>query len=67
MATSSFLLYALVLLASTGAAGTARRGIGHCETLPAGAKTISSKYFSDFTVVRQLTLIRGDSSSHGLW
>src|SRR5215218_1754327 len=64
MASSSFLLYALVLLASTGAAGTARRGIGHCETLPAGSKTISSKYFSDFTVVRQLTLIRGDSGSH---
>ena len=64
MATSSFLLYALVLLASTGSDSTARRGIGHCETLPAGAKTISSKYFSDFTVVRQLTLIRGDSSSH---
>jgi len=64
MPTSSFLSYALVLLAGTGSAGTARRNIGDCETLPAGSKTISSKYFSDFTVVRQLTLIRGDSGSH---
>jgi hypothetical protein len=64
MSSSSFLLYAVVLLAGTGSAGTASRGSGGCETLPAGAKSISSKYFSDFTVVRQLTLIRGDSSSH---
>jgi hypothetical protein len=64
MSSSSFLLYAVVLLAGTGSAGTASRGSGDCETLPAGGKSTSSKYFSDFTVVRQLTLIRGDSSSH---
>ena len=64
MPSSSLILYALVLVAGAGSAGTTGRGNGTCETLPAGARTISAKYFSDFAVVRQLTLTRGDTSSH---
>jgi hypothetical protein len=34
---------------------------GGCDTVPAGAGTVSSRYLADFTVVRRLTLTRGDS------
>jgi hypothetical protein len=59
----SFLIYALI-----AALGTASRGTGSsrsgtsCDTVTAGAKTVSSRYLTDFTVVRQLTLTRGDTS-----
>ena len=64
MPSNSFLLYALVVVAGTGPSGTDDQGPRGCETLTAGARTISSKYLSHFTVVRQLTLTRGDSTSH---
>ena len=63
MPSSSFLLYALIAVAGTGSFGSEGRGIDGCETLTAGTKTISARYLTDFTVVRQLTLTRGDSSS----
>jgi len=45
-----FLIYALV------------SGSG-CDTVSAGAPQVSSRHLADFTVVRQMTLIRGDSVS----
>ncbi len=63
MPSSSFLLYAMIAVVGTGSSGSEGRGIDGCETLTAGTKTISARYLTDFTVVRQLTLTRGDSSS----
>jgi hypothetical protein len=59
----SFLIYALAVAAGTGSPGTDGSSPSGCDTVTAGAKTVSSRYLTDFTVVRQLTLTRGDSSS----
>ena len=57
----TFLLYALVL----GLIEPPRTGIGvaadGCDSVPAGSSTVSSKYLGNFTLVRRLTLTRGDS------
>ena len=61
-----FLISALVLALGSGSLETpdSRNGPTECDSVPAGATTVSSKYLSSFNVVRQLTLTRGDSSSH---
>jgi hypothetical protein len=64
MPSTSFLVYALAVVAGTGSPGTDVRSTAACDTVTAGARTISGRYLTDFTVVRQLTLTRGDSSSH---
>jgi hypothetical protein len=59
---NSFLIYALVV--TSGAASVRADGISAptaCDSVPAGSRTISSKHLQNFTVVRRLTLTRGDS------
>jgi hypothetical protein len=60
----SFLISALVIALGIGPHTTQGRDapVG-CDTVPAGTRTVSPKYLTDFTVVRQLTLTRGDSAT----
>jgi hypothetical protein len=58
----AFLVYTLIAALSTGTPETNDYSRTTCDTVPAGARTVSSRHLSDFTVVRQLTLTRGDSS-----
>ncbi len=59
----SFFMYTLIGALSTGSPESDGRSPTSCDTVTAGARTVSSKYLTDFTVVRRLTLTRGDSSS----
>src|SRR5215210_1987554 len=60
----SFLITALVLAWAAGSPSLRGRDAATgCEAVPAGSAQISSKHLQDFTVVRQLTLTRGDSVS----
>jgi hypothetical protein len=58
----AFLVYTLMAALSTGSPETNDRSRTTCDTVTAGARTVSSRHLSDFTVVRRLTLTRGDSS-----
>ncbi len=62
MSVPSFLMYTLIAALGTEHPETDRRGPTGCDTVTAGARTVSSSHLSDFTVVRHLTLTRGDSS-----
>ena len=58
----SFLVYELLLAGGAGLLGAGPRpALTHCDTVPAGTRTISPKHLGNFTVVRQLTMTRGDS------
>lgn len=59
-----FLSYALMAALATGWQEAESRGapLG-CDTVVAGSRTVSSGHLTDFTVVRHLTLTRGDSVS----
>jgi hypothetical protein len=61
MSAYSFPVYTLIAALSTGSPET-NGSQTTCDTVPAGARTVSSSYLTDFTVVRRLTLTRGDSS-----
>jgi hypothetical protein len=62
MASSSFLIFALTVSAAVRSPGSNHpNGPTACDIVPAGAQTVSAKYLADFTVVRRLTLTRGDS------
>jgi len=61
MSPYSFLVYSLIAALSTGSPEI-NGSRATCDTVTAGAKAVSSSYLSDFTVVRRLTLTRGDSS-----
>jgi len=58
----SFPRYALFVVLSSGSVRAQSSGapIG-CDTVVAGSSTVSARHLTDFTVVRQLTLTRGDS------
>jgi hypothetical protein len=62
MSEPAFLVYTLIAALSTGSPETKEHSRSTCDSVPAGARTVSSRYLSDFTVVRRLTLTRGDSS-----
>ncbi len=62
MSDYSVLVYPLIAALGTLSPDTNDQGRTTCDTVTAGARTVSSRYLSDFTVVRQLTLTRGDSS-----
>ena len=47
----SFLIYALFVVLGAGSRKADDRGTPiDCDTIPAGAQTVSSKYLTDFTV-----------------
>jgi hypothetical protein len=60
-----FLIYALAAVLGTGSVVTHNRGsaLAGCDSVPAGSSTVSAQHLTDFTVVRRLTLTRGDSVS----
>ena len=60
MTAASFLIYALAV-GGVGLPGTDGRSTTGCDTITAGTRTVSARYLTDFTVVRQLTLTCGDS------
>src|SRR5215203_5856198 len=60
---NSYLVYALIAAVGTGLGKTDRTsGLPGCERVQAGSSEVSAKHLQDFTVVRRLTLTRGDSS-----
>jgi hypothetical protein len=61
MSAYPFLVYTLIAALSTGSP-EANQLRTTCDTVAAGARTVSSSHLSDFSVVRRLTLTRGDSS-----
>jgi hypothetical protein len=64
MPSASFLIFALFVAATAGfPAADGRSGPVGCDTVSPGTRTISPEHLRDFTVVRQLTLTRGDSIS----
>ena len=60
MTAASFLIYALAV-GGVGLPGTDGRSTTGCDTIAAGTRAVSARYLTDFTVVRKLTLTRGDS------
>jgi hypothetical protein len=59
---NSFLVYALIALAGTGSGKTDyTSALPGCDRVQAGSSEVSAKHLQNFTVVRQLTLTRGDS------
>jgi hypothetical protein len=64
MPSASFLILGLVIAGSAGLPATdTGPGPAACDSVPAGTRTVSPQQLRDFTVVRQLTLTRGDSTS----
>src|SRR5215208_5270996 len=60
----SFLMYALAFALVLGPQRPrGRDALTGCQPVPAGSTEISSRHLQDFTVVRRLTLTRGDSVS----
>ncbi len=57
-----FLVSTLIAALSTGSPETHDGSRTTCDSVTAGASAVSSRHLSDFTVVRRLTLTRGDSS-----
>ena len=59
---NSFLIYPLALVWATGSSSLSGGGAATgCVAVPAGSAEVSYQHLQDFTVVRQLTLSRGDS------
>jgi hypothetical protein len=61
MLSVAVVIYALVGLTGATTESAGKEDGSHCDTVQAGDATISVKHLQSFTVVRHLTLSRGDS------
>jgi hypothetical protein len=62
MSGNSFLVYAVIAAVGTGPGKTGRTSaLPGCDRVQAGSSEVSAKHLQNFTVVRKLTLTRGDS------